>query len=80
MAQISVKIGYDVKSSIEPEALCALAVEHGLTVEQVMPAIGVIFGSCDASDLGKLERLKGVLRVSHEDTFQLPPLSSDAPQ
>ncbi|WP_299746932.1 hypothetical protein [uncultured Tateyamaria sp.] len=80
MAQISVKVVFDAKGGADAETICEKASEHGLTVEQVQRAIGVIFGQCDDSVVDQLEALDGVLRVSPEGTFQLPPLSPDKPQ
>lgn len=80
MTQIAVKVVYDARGGVDAETICAKGTELGLTVEQVMPALGCIFGSCDDSILDKLVSLEGVLRVSPEGTFQLAPISPDEPQ
>lgn len=80
MAQVSVKIIYDTKSHADADSICEHAAELGLNVEQIIPVIGAVFGSCDDSVMDKLANLDGVLRVSAEGTFQHPPLSPDKPQ
>lgn len=80
MVQISIKMVYDLKGGFDAVAICELVTKQGMVVERVIPSLGIVFGSCDDSDLDKLASLEGVLRVSSEGTFQLPPLSPDTPQ
>ncbi|MBY5933532.1 hypothetical protein KUV51_11025 [Tateyamaria omphalii] len=80
MTTIAVKVIYDDACGTDVEVICERAAEQGLKVEQVMPMLCAIFGSCDDSVLGDLAKLEGVLRVSPEGTVQLPPLSPDIPQ
>ena len=80
MAQIEVKIIFDVKGGVDPDVVRQCATDAGLHVERVIPAIGAIFGSCEESVIGKLKVLKGVVRVAPEGRIQLPPTSSNVPQ
>lgn len=80
MTTIAVKVIYDAECGTDVEVICERVSELGLTVEQVMPKLCAIFGSCDDSKLDDLAKLEGVLRVSPEGTVQLPPLSPDIPQ
>lgn len=80
MAQIEVKVIFDVKGGTDPEAIRRCAADAGLNVDRMIPAIGVIFGSCEESVVGKLKDLKGVLRVAPEGRIQLPPASPKVPQ
>lgn len=77
---IAVKVIYDDACGMDVQVICERAAEQGLAVEQVMPTLCAIFGSCDDSALDGLARLEGVLRISREGTVQLPPLSPDIPQ
>jgi hypothetical protein len=49
----------------------------GLTVDQVLGAIGVVTGSVAQQDRATLAGLDGVLAVEDDHTFQLPPPDSD---
>ena len=49
----------------------------GLTVDQVLGAIGVVTGSVAQQDRATLAGLDGVLAVEDDLTFQLPPPDSD---
>lgn len=80
MAQIEVKVIFDVKGGVSADSVCASATEAGLKVERLLPDIGAIFGSCDEADLRELAKLEGVLRVAPEGRFKLPPMSKDIPQ
>lgn len=45
----------------------------GLTVDQVLGAVGIITGSAPADKRRSVERVAGVSAVEDENTFQLPP-------
>jgi hypothetical protein len=45
----------------------------GLQVEQVLPAVGVITGSVEESQVAQIAALPGVAAVEQQTRFQLPP-------
>ncbi len=49
----------------------------GLEVEQVMDAIGVISGSCEAQKVDSLSQVKGVAKVEAQQSYQLAPPDSE---
>lgn len=52
----------------------------GVEVEDVIPEIGVVFGSAEDEVVEKVRNLKGVARAEKEHTYRVPPMSEDTPQ
>lgn len=50
--------------------------QAGLTVDQQLDMIGVITGSIDSDDIGKLDQVEGIAAVERSRGFQLPPPDS----
>ncbi len=50
--------------------------QAGLKVDQQLDTIGVITGSIDSDDIGKLDQVEGVAAVERSRGFQLPPPDS----
>ena len=71
--QITVTLTADADAEVVAEQLRAA----GMTVEQILLAVGVITGSIAAEQLAVLADLPGVLAVEPEQTFRLPPPESD---
>ena len=71
--QITVTLAADADPEVVAEQLRAA----GMTVEQILPAIGVITGTIAAETRTVLAELPGVLAVEPEQTFELPPPDSD---
>ena len=71
--QITVTLAADADPEVVAEQLRAA----GMTVEQVLPAIGVITGTIAAETRAVLAEVPGVLAVEPEQTFQLPPPDSE---
>ena len=49
----------------------------GMTVDQVLVAVGIITGSVPAARRPEIEALPGVAAVEEETTFRLPPPDAD---
>jgi hypothetical protein len=49
---------------------------EGVKVDRVMPATGVITGSCDSSKMNVIKNLSGVMSVEEEGVAYLPPSNS----
>lgn len=47
--------------------------QAGLTVDQQLDTIGVITGSIDSDNIGKLDQVEGIAAVERSRGFQLPP-------
>ena len=71
--QITVTVSADVDIEVVAEQLRAV----GMTVEQVLPAVGVITGTVAAEQRAALADLPGVLAVEPEQTFGVPPPESE---
>lgn len=71
--QITVTLAADADPELVAEQLRAA----GMTVEQVLPAIGVITGTVAAETRAALAEVPGVLAVEAEQTFRLPPPDSE---
>ena len=71
--QITVTLAADADPEVVAEQLRAA----GMTVEQVLPAVGVITGTIAAEQRAALADLPGVLAVEPEQTFRLPPPDSE---
>jgi hypothetical protein len=71
--QITVTVAADVDAEVVAEQLRAA----GMTVEQVLAAIGVITGTVAAEQRAALADVPGVLAVESEQTFRLPPPDSE---
>ncbi|MBV9788271.1 MAG: ketohydroxyglutarate aldolase [Chloroflexi bacterium] len=50
--------------------------QAGLKVDQQLDTIGVITGSIDSDDIGKLDQVEGIAAVERSRGFQLPPPDS----
>ncbi|MBD2020765.1 ketohydroxyglutarate aldolase [Leptolyngbya sp. FACHB-36] len=48
----------------------------GLQVQQIMDAIGVIIGTCEAEQVGALSQVAGVAHIEKAQGFQLQPPDS----
>jgi hypothetical protein len=59
------------------DAVAARLRDAGMDVERVLPAIGVITGSVDASRLHLVEAADGVASVEEQASFKLPPPGAD---
>ena len=70
---ITVTVAADVDIEVLAEQLRAA----GVTVEQILPAIGVITGTVAAEQRAALADLPGVLAVTPEQTFDLAPPDSE---
>jgi len=71
--QITVTVSADADIEVVAEQLRAA----GMTVEQVLHAIGVITGTVDTETRAALVDLPGVLAVEPEQAFRLPPPDSE---
>lgn len=71
--QITVTVAADVDAEVVAEQLRAT----GMTVEQVLPAIGVITGTVAPEQRAALADVPGVLAVEPEQAFRLPPPDSE---
>ena len=71
--QITVTVSADVDIDVVAQQLRAA----GMTVEQVLPAIGVITGTVAAELRAALAELPGVLAIEPEQTFRVPPPESE---
>ena len=71
--QITVTLAADADAEVVAEQLRAA----GMTVEQILPAIGVITGTIAAETRAVLAEVPGVLAVQPEQTFELPPPDSE---
>ena len=71
--QITVTLAADADPEVVAEQLRAA----GMTVEQVLPVIGVITGTIAAETRAVLAEVPGVLAIEPEQTFELPPPDSD---
>jgi cation transporter-like permease len=67
--RITVTVAADADAEVVAEQLRAA----GVTVEQVLLAIGVITGTVAAEQRAALADVPGVLAVEPEQTFRLPP-------
>jgi cation transporter-like permease len=70
--QITVTVAADADIEAVAEQLRAA----GMTVEQVLRAVGVITGTVAAEQRAALADLPGVLAVEPEQAFRLPPPDS----
>jgi hypothetical protein len=80
MARIPLKVVVDDDHILQTEKLSQAAARAGLSVESVMPEIGVIYGSGEESLIDTLSQVEGVQDVDRETDFQLPPMSESIPQ
>ena len=71
--QITVTVAADVDAEVVAEQLRAA----GMTVEQVLAAIGVITGTVAAEQRAALADVPGVLAVESEQTLRIPPPDSE---
>jgi cation transporter-like permease len=67
--RITVTVAADADAEVVAEQLRAA----GVTVEQVLLAIGVITGTVAAEQRAALADVPGVLAIEPEQTFRLPP-------
>jgi hypothetical protein len=51
--------------------------EAGMTVDQVLGAVGIVTGTVPASARSKVATVPGVAAVEDETSYQLPPPDSD---
>ena len=71
--QITVTVSADADAEVVARQLRAA----GMTVEQVLRAVGVITGTVAAEQRAALADLPGVLAVEPAQTFRLPPPDSE---
>jgi hypothetical protein len=71
--QITVTVSAEADIEVVAEGLRAA----GVTVQQVLRAVGVITGSVAAETRAALADLPGVLAVEPQQTFQVPPPDSE---
>jgi cation transporter-like permease len=71
--RITVTVAADADAEVVAQQLRAA----GMTVEQVLGAIGVITGTIAAETRAALADLPGVLAIEPEQTFRLPPPDSE---
>jgi cation transporter-like permease len=71
--QITVTVSADADIEVVAEQLRAA----GVTVEQILRAVGVITGTVAAQTRSALAAVPGVLAVEPEQSFRLPPPDSD---
>ncbi|HWM06513.1 MAG TPA: hypothetical protein VNP92_29590 [Actinophytocola sp.] len=74
MAQVLISIADEARADM-PIVVDALR-RAGLTVNQVLDAIGVVTGSADSDVIASLSAVPGVSHVEPERTIQLPPPDS----
>ncbi|WP_208349644.1 hypothetical protein [Pseudaestuariivita rosea] len=80
MSKIEIKVIFDTKAGVDADEIQRCVTDAGMEVDRCIPAIGALFGSCEESEIPKLQDIKGVLRVAPEGTVQLPPFSPKVPQ
>jgi cation transporter-like permease len=71
--QITVTVAADADAEAVAEALRAA----GMTVEQVLRAVGVITGTVSTETRTALAEVPGVLAIEAEQTFRVPPPDSE---
>lgn len=80
MAVISIIVTVEEQAVGHTQEICANLSRCGLTVENEMPELGLIFGRCEAARLPDLARVEGVAEARAEERVNLPPLRGDTPQ
>ena len=71
------RITVTVSADADPEVVAEGLRAAGVTVEQVLLAVGVIIGTVPAERIAALAELPGVVAVEPEQTFRLPPPDSE---
>lgn len=74
MAQVLISVSDEARADL-PVVVDALR-RAGLSVDQVLDAIGVVTGSADSDVIPSLSAVPGVSHVEPERTVQLPPPDS----
>ncbi len=80
MARISMTVTLDDEHLARAQQVSDALEDLGLTVERVMPEIGVITGSGEEALLDRLRALDGVAEARPESGVRLPPFSGRVPQ
>lgn len=80
MGETAIKVVIDDEHMSNADFLEKELKSLGMTVEQVIPEIGVVFGTISDDILLDISKLHGVIKVGKEETFQLPPLTEEQPQ
>ncbi len=63
--------GTDIDSTVERLR------QAGMTIDQVLGAVGIVTGTVPASERSKIASVPGVAAVEDETSYQLPPPDSD---
>jgi hypothetical protein len=71
---IIVTVADDALKNIDE--LAAKLVAKGMKVDNVLPILGIISGSCASIKMGELENVEGVTSVEEEASAELPPPDS----
>jgi hypothetical protein len=71
------RITVTVSADADPDVVAEQLRAAGVTVEQVLQAVGVITGTVPSEQIAALTDLPGVLAVEPEQTFRLPPPDSE---
>jgi hypothetical protein len=70
MTPIHIKVILDAAHSDRTDQFCQSLTALGMTVEQTVPEIGVIFGSADPALLPRMQAMDGVIEAVAEGTMR----------
>ncbi|MEM7319447.1 MAG: hypothetical protein AAF408_10560 [Pseudomonadota bacterium] len=80
MAKVTVKVVVDDAHVNNSDMLEGKLRALGLEIEEIIPEIGVVFGTAEEESMEQLRALDGVAKAEPEQTYQLPPFKDDIPQ
>ncbi len=80
MSRVSIKIVLDADHLARQGDVCARIRSLGVTIEEVIPEIGAIFGSAEEDAMERIRAVEGVQQAGSEAGYHLPPIGSDQPQ